>query len=671
MNQSNTTINPQSSKPSSGDQKTFSVSRVIPPIVQSAHNGPRTTRLKKRTNFILLFLYAVGALPTILVFAGLIPEQAALQAFGWGLWLPGAGFVAVGGWTTLLFPLTLLMFWISLKVWTMSGMLVLPLMIWILSAVAAFLLAGTHIASYSAILIPFLTAALLTKRLLDEKNLVRAEVKRGEARAGYLQSAVASLDAVAASHLAHGTRELSVSELSASRYMFDLALQPIGEFKGFTIKDNIQLAALRYQLNYISYGLAGLQCKYTPNFHGYLNQAQRFAIESLTLPKVCGYWKLEMLWGRFQWNPDPIDTIDNVMLTGWSLIALSTYAANTGDLRYQEHGALQFKPFSTSDKSYGHSAHTFAQSLVSNWNQCPLYLFPCEPFWSFPICNALAFCGVVPYDRTNGTNIAANTHSSFISSLEEEFLLSDGGVRALMSTLTGWSSLSRTVPQFELASLLWMARTTNAIHAGHAKRWYALAREEFLQLNNGDLSLKDIEWSECFDTGNYKNNPGFMLANIALAAREHGDDAMAEAALRKADQLLVRVPDKSIYAFEDISTSANLNLAAARWARRDDWHDLIVEGPEKNTLRGPLLSHCEYPAVLVAKAVSDGTSLDLVLYNGGEPGFQLITIERLTPDAHYTASNATPGQFTVSADGCIELSVMLNGRTQVEITKTS
>ena len=36
---------------------------------------------------------------------------------------------------------------------------------------------------------------------------------------------------------------------------------------------------------------------------------------------------------------------------------------------------------------------------------------------------------------------------------------------------------------------------------------------------------------------------GFILASVVLAAREHGDDGMAEAALRKADQLLVRVDD--------------------------------------------------------------------------------------------------------------------------------
>lgn len=646
---------------------TLTLSNEVPGITANAPSGPRSARLRRRANTFFLLLWAAGALPSILSLTGLVEVQPWLEVFGWGLWLPGAGFVAVGGWLTLLFPPVLALFSVSMMVWAMSGMLVAPVLVWLLAAIAAACLAGSHVAPYAPIAVPVATIAIVVKKYWDEFRLNRVEARRGIERMEYLDEAVSVLEDVTKGAQLSAERELSLDDLKALRYMLDLSLQPVGQFDGFTKKDNIQLAALRYQLNYISYGLATLQCKYAPNFHGYLNRAQRFAIESLTDPKVCGYWKLESMWGKLKWHPDPIGTIDNIMLTGWSLIGLSTYAANTGDLRYQERGVLKFKPFKKRSVTFDHDTHSFVESLMRNWSYCSLYLFPCEPFWSFPLCNSLAFCGVVPYDRVNGTNFAASVHGDFLRAFEEEFLLSDGNPKAVVSTLTGYGSLSRTSAQVELAFLLAMAKFVNAIHPGYARRWYALVRAEFLELIDGELSLKGVKWEECFDTGNYLKNPGFILGGIALAAREHGDDEMAEAALRKADQLLKRVENPSVYAFEGTSAAANLNIATARWSRKGDWQDLINAGPDRRALGGPILTDCEYPRVLVAKAVSDGSGLDLVLYNGEAEGIETIKIERLTPGTRYLVTGAIQSECDSDSAGVATLDVLLNGRTPVTL----
>src|SRR4029078_13695489 len=42
---------------------------------------------------------------------------AGWQAFGLGLFMPGAGFLAAGGATILLFPLTVGLFWLSVVAW--------------------------------------------------------------------------------------------------------------------------------------------------------------------------------------------------------------------------------------------------------------------------------------------------------------------------------------------------------------------------------------------------------------------------------------------------------------------------------------------------------------------------------------------------------------------------
>ena len=650
-----------------GAPVTLSLPNEVPPIAAKVNVGPRSARLRRRANAFFLLLWAVGALPSVLSRTGVFKVKPSLEVFGWGLWLPGAGFIAVGGWLVLLFPIVLGLFSISMVAWAMSGMLVAPVLIWVLAAIAAACLAGPELQPYTPIVVPVVTLAIVIKKFSDEFRLNRAEARRGVERMQYLDEAVSSLEVVSKDAQLSAMRELSLDELKALRYMLNLSLRPVDHFDGFTKKDNIRLAALRHQLNYISYGLAAFQCKYAPNFHGYLSRAQRFAIESLTDPDVCGYWKLESMWGKLKWNPDPVGTIDNIMLTGWSLIGISTYGANTGDLRYHERGALKFKPFKKRSVTFDHDAHSFVQSLLRNWNHCSLYLYPCEPFWSFPLSNALAFCGLVPYDRVNGTGFAASIRGAFLRTFEEEFLQADGNPKAVVSTLTGYSSLSRKNAQVELTFLLALARFTNAIHPGYARRWYALVRVEFLELVSGDLSLKGVRWEDCLDTGNYARNPGFILGSIALAAREHGDDEMAEAALRKADQLLKRVDDPDVYAFEGASAAANLNIATARWSRRNDWQELINVGPSREAIEGPLVTDCHYPRVLVARAVSDGTGLDMVLYNGEEEGIETIKIERLIPGMRYLVTGAIQTECDSDSAGIADLQVHLNGRTPVSL----
>jgi hypothetical protein len=225
--------------------------------------------------------------------------------------------------------------------------------------------------------------------------------------------------------------------LRAARYLLDLALQPVGELKGFTRIDNIQGASLRYQLNFISYGLGKCILHYAPNFHGYLNQANGSQSIALRCRKCDGYWKLNMRWGRLSWNPDPIGTRDNVMLTGWSLIALSTYAANTGDLRYQRTGALKFRP-SSSQRRLIRTTHTASHSrILWNWRESP-YVFRCEPHWIFAICNILAMCGLIPYDRVNGNDPRKGVYDQFMRV----------STRSFWRPMVASSPLSRASPDF-------------------------------------------------------------------------------------------------------------------------------------------------------------------------------------------------------------------------------
>ncbi|MET0445905.1 MAG: hypothetical protein ABW151_15120 [Pseudorhodoplanes sp.] len=641
-----------------------------PPLPEKTYLfGPVARRLQRRTLMFWLLLCCLGAIPNLLATTTHLDIPLAWCVFGWGLWLPGAGFLAIGGWATLLFPLALALFVVAFWIWVLCGMVIAPPVVWTIAAFAAPTMTTDRIAPATWIMVPLLVILLYVLHRYLLKRNYKAAIQLSKKREAGLPGWLAELDRVQSpvTDASDPTRELTPDELGGLRYILDRALQPVGMFEGFTRIDNFQLAGLRYQLNYMSYGLSMLQRKYLPNFHGYLNHAQRYAIESLTSPEVCGYWKYENFWGNLSLNPDPISTKDDVMLTGLSLPALSCYAENTGDRRYEQKDALQFRPCKLSSKTYGQNARSFVDSIVWNWKRSIYFLYPCEPHWVFPICNSYAMCGVKPFDRTNGTRFAADAYPSFMRMLDSEFVAPGGSLQPELSALIGISPFWN-VTQMQMDNLLSVSQVFNGLHPGYAKLWYVCGRHEYLKLTPEGLELTHGSWSDCTDFGNYQKNPGMALGTIALAAREHGDDVIAEAALRKAAELLTPLDDKGVLAYQDISNTANINLAVARWARREDWLDTINRAPLPGASTGPILTGCVYPDVLVARAFSDGATLDLVLYNGREPGQYALQIERLQAGRAYRVDGAAPSSFTASTDGTITLNVALNGRKSVTLT---
>ena len=639
------------------------ITDTIPDIPhRAAPRGPVQSRLRRRAFGVYLLLVSVGTLPFAMQAIGGFAVPVALQVFGLGLWFPGAGFLALGahGWWMALLAFSL---FILLRVgWSLTGMLALPVMGWLLPALVAALMADGAVSSFAQ-WIPLVALGIGVLGAVREAWNRRWRMARAERRRAFLPEALRQLDLVSVAEPDPLQRELTAEALAAARYVFDLALQPVGQFEGFSRRDNFQLAALRYQLNYISYGLAMMQCHYTPNFHGYLSQAQRYAIESLTRPEVCGYWKWESR-GSFRLNVDPAGR-DNVMLTGWSLVGITAYAANTGDTRYEKPGSLVFQPFYRGGKTFPHDSGSFIRSLLTNWRQAPYTMYPCEPHWTFPLCNAFGICGVIPYDRQHGSGYMQEHFDTMLTRFEQEFLFEDGDMVPLRSDLTGLDFAIRTLPpQFGMLSQLSVAIYFNALHAGHAKRAYAIARHESLRLEDGHLQL-GIPHNLMVDVGDYSINPCLNLALVALAAQEQGDEQIAEAALREADAARPR-RDGAALALDKVSCATNVMLATARWVRRNDWRNLINRGPQPAALHGPLLTDCRYPDVLVARAISDGRNLELVLHNGADPGLQLITIERLQPGAEYRRSDSD-ASFHADSSGRAVLEIHLDGRTALTL----
>ncbi|MGE0386608.1 MAG: hypothetical protein AB7Q97_17920 [Gammaproteobacteria bacterium] len=608
--------------------------------------GPITRARLLRSRLLYLALCAAGLAPTLLDWS------AGWRAAGWGLWLPGAGFLAVGGGATALFPVTLVLFAIAFFAWFGSGMIIAPVLVWAIAAAIAGAMAGPEIWLPATYVVPALALANLAHASWRRQRRYIEQLKRREERNAYLPGEIAGLRAVAVP--APAVRELDADQLGGLAYLLDRALQPVGELRGFDRIDQFQTSALRYQLNQIGYALAVAQCHYTPSFHGCLNLAQRRLIEQYMQDAIWGYWRLENAWGNLSLNGDPARR-DNVMLTGYININVLLYMSNTGDRRYAEPGSLTF--MLAGQPAYRHDVHTINQSLLDNFNGQAYCLFPCEPNWIYPACNFRGLTALSAYDHVFGTDHVAHLRERFRARLEQEFIHTDSGMVALRSKHTG-HALPFPQPDAVLAKML------SPLFPDLAERFWAMARHEQV-VRDGD-GLKIRLQGKGIDYGNYRSGHAFTLDAALGSAHEFGDAEVAAAALRMIDEHCGRTERDGMLYYQ-ASTIANASIAESRMGFRGYWRDAILAGPPEASLRGPILADAPWPGVRVARAVSDGEDLTLVLRPGREPGPQTLQFERLQPGRRYTVTGADTSTLTGDAAGRAALAVELRDRTEIRL----
>ena len=632
--------------------------------------GPGQKFLMKRALTIYAVCATAGVLPSLLArFCGMDISYR-IQTAGWGFLFPGAGFIAVGSLASTLFGAAIFMISTTLgaTVNSLLGMLGFSAYLWALNIIGAFFMAREAPPLYAWLLNLLLLTVYLVGAVTKANKVQRARIaKRTENEKAYAANVKAYRDSRAAPQDPE-ERELSEEAVKASRFFFDMTLnREVGDFTGYETAEQFQLSAYRYSLDYIGYALATMQCFCTPNFHGYLNEAQRFVIDSLTTPTVCGYWKIENLWGNFRIDPDPIH-YHNIMLSGWSGILPILYTCNSGDDRYEKEGSLNFRPFKDNpEKSYPYNNETLVKAIVHQWETLRSGLIPCEPNQAFPWCNGWGFNTVLAYDRIHGTRYLETHYPSLEKALYGDFTNADGKLAVIKNTLFG--SLPNDPGAFlEQNSSFAVSRIYNAIDPALAEKEYILGKNDSFTFENGEVGSKIGDFDAQVDM-NFKKGPGTMLGTSAVAAREMGDYAFAEALIDKADQLLERTDNPNCLYYKKASVTANASLALARFAQTDDLYHMIHHGPGKEALEGPVLKECDYPDTLVAKARSHtGTDLELVLYDGNGPGIYGIGIGGLTPDADYRVKE-TGERFRADGNGDAKLNVSIHGRTPITIEK--
>jgi hypothetical protein len=575
--------------------------------------------------------------------------------------MPGAGFLAAGHWGILLFALTLVLFGAAVFAWFGAGMIVAPLGIWLGTSLIAALLVGEEPWAPSPYLAAVATVVALSWLQLRSRRKQAADVAAGVLRTAILPLALEQARARIVANPKPETRELDDEQLPALRYLLDRGLQRVSQFEGFDHRDKFQTAALRYQVNWLGSDLATAQTFYTPSFHGYLSLSQRNLIEKFLERRVWDYWILESIWGHLNltdWNPADKD---NIMLTGYYGGQVLLYMSASGDRRYAEPGSLTFRL--NDRKAWPHDIHSICKSIYDNFKRSAYCLYPCEPNWIYPGCNFYGMRTLVAYDRLFGARYIEQIAGPWQEALDREFITAAGTVMPLRSSITGFAF---PFPGSDLGLTI-MANTFAPERAMQMWAPIAMGMRRLMLEHNGRTILAMPD--QGIDFGNYaKGARTFGMGALLMAAQEFGDAELARAALNTLDEFSQRAERNGALYYRKGSNLANCAIAQGRLLRTGDFRDLYATGPDPRCLVGPILAEANYPEVLVARAVSDGEALDLVLVPGEtRQSAQRLGFARLKPGRSYRATGAVESTLIADHEGIASLDVKLAGRSGIRL----
>ncbi|KAF5026815.1 hypothetical protein F66182_1099 [Fusarium sp. NRRL 66182] len=503
------------------------VKDLIPPNVGS---GPHRKNVQARTLGVWV---AVAVLALGIFFQNHLDIGPKYRAAALGLVFPGAGYLAsanvLGG---ILFVLTWASLPLALFAWFGAGAILFPLLIWGLSILGAYVVTAESLWEKSGYWAPGILFAGFGYANVSARVERAQGHKKRVVRNAFIQRQAAETDKlVAAASEKEEDEELSIESLRKLQFLFDQAFQSLDDWSGFTIVDQYQTSALRYQIYQMMYVFGLYQSTYVPNAHGYINEAFRRVIERSLTQKVLNFWKWERLTDKFSFDWDPVKQ-DNIMVTGFLLQGVMLYTANTGDLRYTKPGSLVFNI--DDNHSYRYSLHDLQETLVRQWSASPYCLIPCEPNWIYVMCNLQGMTGAVLYDRVFGTSSTKVLLPIFEESLNTNFTETSGSVLPIRSELTGFTIPGLCGAVGDLAAVMMGSGPLN----NFSRRLWAIVRNETVRFDEKtkEVSLAGLVGADKIDQGNYRSSEYAMYTQLAISAGEYGDQELKAACLDKFEQ---------------------------------------------------------------------------------------------------------------------------------------
>jgi len=290
-------------------------------------------------------------------------------------------------------------------------------------------------------------------------------------------------------------------------------------------------------------------------------------------------------------------------------------------------------------------------------------LFACEPNWVYTVCNTFGLNTLVSHDRLHGTTYTADVRDRLRHGYETEFMRPDGKIVGVRARHLGVSWNFWASPSVQTTTSYWL-------HAGlpelALRTWYLL--RERLTIRDGLLLELPRFVSSGLDPGNYLiGRDTFGQIVTMMAAREIGDEEYARAAERTIDEREPVDEQDGARRLADSSGLANHYATLGRFGRQDGLRDLVAHGAPAAWRTGPVLAEAAYPEVLVARAVTDGHALDLVLLPGKGPVRTTLAVERLVPGRTYVVSGGLETSATADDQGRALVGVDLGARLEVSL----
>lgn len=455
--------------------------------------------------------------------------------------------------------------------------------------------------------------------------------------------------------------ESTPEELATQRYLFDLALQPLDRFDGFTHLEQIGGSALRYQLSYIGYALSMAQYTRTPAFTGYLAEAQANAIRKMCDKRVWGYWAIECAVGYGRWDPDPI-TFANVMYSGFFAAMISFYETMNHDRQFDADGSLPLVWNRRRRLDYGFDK--LARAIEHNMRRSPHTLYACEPHLIYPMCNAIAITGLRGYDRLHGTDLGGDLVDDIRESFSRnEYLLPNGRFRFGLGPLG--LKFPPTVSN-DAVMVTWL----HGVMPDLAEQAWTVLRDKRIEIDNGVARLRTSR-AENIDAGSYRRGDVWAWVNVACAAREMGDAEISVAVdAAVADRFRFEHSQDGARKLAGVSTWANTVFALAQSIRASSMSGLANGNLPDAWRSGPILTAAPYPDVLVAKAVTDGNALELVLRPGRTGADTTLELGRLKPGLAYKVTGARVDEIKADSLGRALVEIRLWDRLEVRVMPT-
>lgn len=608
--------------------------------------GPMTRARQRRMLAMLASVQLAGVAATA---SG---ASAPARAFATGMMVPGAGLLAVRD--PARFAVSVGAFGFSLLLWFGAGSMTAPPVVWTCSAAWAARRAarGARVSTAA----PWLTAAAVAVAAAEQnrwrRRVFAAQREQATAANTVLATAFPPLRGAARPDV-HTGDELGDVELALTRRFVDMANQDNDDWSNWTVIDQFQPAALRYQIDAMINALALQRFVHAPAASAYLDDAQRRLIDRYQQKKVWGYWALENLWGNLEWDPDPAKK-QNIMMTGYYALSIGLYQTVSGDYRHSERGAINFRW--NARKNYPYSLGELCSALTADYVRSPWGLVVCEPNWIFALCNLRGATALRVHDRLHGTSFWDQIKDGFVRGFEDEIVRPDGAINAYRSSRSG-------VGQVGVAS----ATDLRPLLPHIADRGYVLLRAACTP--GGEVRTPFRDDDRLLDPGNYSFHPLTAYASVMEDAREAGDVDLFRGAY---DELRARtdfhVDNRGWLQVEGASTLAYTMLGRALFGRQAGWIDLVEKGIPHRWRSGPRISRVPFPEVMIARAVLEADTLVGVLRCFGRGGRYAIGLDHLDPGRRYVVNGGVAAAVVADDDGCATIDVDIDGRREIRLT---